>query len=218
LAAKLPIAPAALTTHLAAHSDGDVFWFISSGMDHGVMPAFAATLDETERWDIVMALKAHAAAVELEPLSADVTTNPAPFAPDFSFPAADGARETLKTLLAHDAVLLVLPDSSPSPLAAQLTDWRGVLAARDVTVLVATDDPELRSVYAFYDPQRPRKAATSLTAVAFLIDRDGYIRASWHPGDAPDWRDLTTLTGEIAAMGRLKLAPTAQNIHVHSPG
>lgn len=215
LAAELPIAPADLTTHLSAHTDGDLFWFISNGRGGGIMPAFAATLDEAQRWDVINVLKAHAASVETATLSADVMTDPAPLAPDFSFPDADGAPGTLKALLARDAVLLVLTDAPQSPLAAQMEGWRSVLATNGVAILVVADDPELRSVYAFYDPRHGRGAAASPSTVAFLIDRDGYIRASWHPGDTPDWGDLATLTQEITAMGRLKLVPVAQNAHVH---
>jgi len=214
LAAELPIAPADLTFHLSAHRDGDLFWFISNGMDGGIMPAFAASLDEAQRWDVIAALRAHADS-ELDTLSADVTTDSAPLAPDFSFPAADGAPGTLKALVARSAVLLLLADAPQSPLRARLEDWRSLLAASGITLLAMTDDPALRSVYAFYDPQRPRKAATSPMAVAFLIDRDGYIRAIWHPGDRPDWSDLETLNQEIAAMERLKLAPAVPNVHVH---
>jgi putative copper resistance protein D len=213
LAAELPIAPADLTFRLSAHGDGDLFWFISHGMDGGVMPAFAETLDEAQRWDVIAALRAHADS-ELDTLSADVTTDPAPLAPDFSFAAANGAPGTLRATLARDAVLLVLADGPESPLPARLEDWRSLLAASGVTLLIMTDDPELRSVYAFYDPRRTRRAATRM-AVAFLIDRDGYIRASWHPGDKPDWSDLETLNQEIGAMERLKLAPAGPNVHVH---
>lgn len=218
LAAELPIAPADLTTHLSAHRDGDLFWFISAGMDGGVMPPYAATLDETQRWDVIAALRAHAATVEFEPLSADVATEPAPLAPDFSFAAEDGAPGTLKALLARDAVLLVFASASGSPFAAQLQDRRSVLAENGVSLLVVTDDPDVRSVYAFYDPKHPRRGAEPVPVVAFLIDRDGYIRASWHPDDKPDWGDLATLTREITAMAQLKLAPPTQSGHVHSSG
>jgi putative copper export protein/mono/diheme cytochrome c family protein len=218
LAVKLPIAPADLTAHLTAHRDGDVFWFISHGLGGGVMPAFAATLDETQRWDVINALKAHADTDEAAMLRADVATNPAPLAPDFSFPAPDGAPGTLKTLLARDAVLLVLTDAPLSSFPAQVEDWRSVLAASGVAIIVVTDDPALRSVYALYDRTYAPGGANSPKLVAFLIDRDGYIRARWYPGGKPDWGDLATLTQEIIAMGRLKLAPAAQNIHVHSPG
>ncbi len=218
MAAELPIAPADLTTHLSVHTDGDLYWSISNGMDNGIMPAFGASLDATQRWDVIAALRAHAAAVETDALRAEVATNPAPLAPDFAFGAADGTPGTLKAVLAGNAVLLALAESAQSPLVLQLEESRSVLAANGVVLLAIADDREIRSVYALYDRQDGPEAAPTRLPVAFLIDRDGYIRARWHPGDTPDWRNVDTLTQEITAMGRLKLAPVIQNLHVHSPG
>src|SRR5579863_2677507 len=218
LAAGLSIAPADLTYHLSAHRDGDLFWFVSHGMDGGVMPAFSSTLDDTERWDVIAALKAHADS-ELDSLSADVTTDPAPVAPDFDFPAEDGAQGSLSALLAKSAVLLVLADNRepPSPID-QLEASRSALAANGVTMVVIGDDPDLRAVYRAYEPGRTRQTILPVRAVVFLIDRDGYLRAAWRPGDTPDWSNPETLAREVAAMGRLKLAPAAvPNVHVHQP-
>jgi putative copper resistance protein D len=215
LAAELPIAPADLTAHLFAHTEGDLFWFISNGMDDGVMPPFAATLDAAQRWDLINLLKARAASVGTGRLSAEVTADPAPLAPDFAFPASAGTPGTLNALLTQDAVLLVMTDEPQSPLIAHLQDWRSVLAENGVTILVLTNDRDVRSVYGFYDRSYAAGAVSDPRPVEFLIDRDGYIRARWRPGDTPDWQDLETLTREITAMSRMKLAPVASLAHVH---
>jgi len=164
---------------------------------------------------VIAALRAHAAAVELEPLSAEVGTDPAPLAPDFSFATDTGVPSTLRELLARGTVLLIFGDIASSPLAAQIERWRDALSTQGAAVLNLPHDPEIRSVYAFYDPGHPRRTESPPETVAFLIDRDGYIRASWHPGDKPDWRDQKTLTAQIAAMDRLKLAPVTAGGHVH---
>lgn len=210
LAKEQPIPPADLTAHLFAHTDGDLFWFISRGMENGAMPSFAATLDETQRWDLINFLKSRAGGVEDAAMSAEVTADPAPVAPDFSLAAVVGAATTLKSLLDQDAVLLAFDANPTSPRGAQLEEWRSVLAESGVYIVAIADDPELRSVYALYDT-----AGAPLTApVEFLIDHQGYIRARWHPGDVPDWQNLDALTREIAAMARLKFAPVVQ-VHVH---
>jgi mono/diheme cytochrome c family protein/peroxiredoxin len=215
LAAELPIAPADLTAHLSMHTDGDLFWFISNGMDDGVMPPFSAALDEAQRWDLINFLKARVAGLDGAAMNAEVTADPAPLAPDFAVPAAEGAPDTLTALLAQDAVLLVFDDTSPSPLIAQSEEWRSLLAENGVVVVAIANDPELRATYALYDLPAATGVLPPGTPIEFLIDRDGYIRARWHPGDSPDWRDIATLTREITAMRRLKLAPLAQSIHVH---
>lgn len=215
LAAELPIAPADLTAHLFMHTDGDLFWFISNGMDNGVMPAFSATLSATQRWDLINLLKARAASVVAATLSADVTADPAPLAPDFPFPAQAGAPGTLSALLAQDAVLLVMTDEPQPPFVERLQDWRSVLAENGVTILVLSNDRDVRSVYALYDRSLSAGAVSDPRPVEFLVDRNGYIRARWRPGDTPDWQDLDTLTREIAAMNRLRLAPVAPLSHVH---
>ncbi len=211
LAATLPVAPADLTAHLFAHREGDLLWFISKGMENGVMPAFERTIDETARWDVINFLSARAAGDAAVALGAAVTTASAPLAPDFALPVARERSTTLKALLRRGAVLLAFDTTPTSALSALFESWRSVLAENGVTILVITDQPELRVVYGLYDSG----TSSSSSSVAFLIDRDGYIRARWHPGDAPDWQNLETLTREIAAMSRLKLAPAATIIHLH---
>src|SRR5262249_21744869 len=63
-APSLPIHPADLTAeHFWAHSDGELFWYISHGFatpDGGVaMPGFAGTLSSEARWDLIDYLRAH---------------------------------------------------------------------------------------------------------------------------------------------------------------
>ena len=65
-AAGLPTRPADLTEpHLFAHSPGDLFWWVSHGMDEGVMPGFAGALDPNQRWNVINFIRARAAAVVL---------------------------------------------------------------------------------------------------------------------------------------------------------
>jgi len=108
-----------------------------------------------------------------------------------------------------------MTDDPQSPLITHLQDWRSVLAENGVSILVSTNDRDVRSVYALYDRSYAAGAVSDPRPVEFLVDRDGYIRAGWRPGDTPDWQDLETLTREITAMNRLKLAPAASFAHVH---
>jgi mono/diheme cytochrome c family protein len=48
--------PSLLSGHLNQHTDGDIFFWISTGLPGG-MPAWAATLSETDRWNLVNYLR-----------------------------------------------------------------------------------------------------------------------------------------------------------------
>lgn len=64
LASALPVAPADLTAHLFMHTEGDLYSFVKDGLDGGVMPGFAARLDDGDRWRLVAFLEAQAAAAQ----------------------------------------------------------------------------------------------------------------------------------------------------------
>lgn len=210
-AASLAVAPADLTTHLFVHTEGDLFWFISNGMDDGAMPSFANSLDETQIWALINFLKARASGIEAGTIGATVTGDPAPLAPDFEFVEADGTVTTLKSLLTREAALLVLDETPQSQRRTQLENWRNVLAESGIALIIISKDSDLRSAYALFD----RRDKADSPSIEFLIDRGGNIRALWHQDDTPDWRDLAVLTRQIDMMARLTLAPRRQATHRH---
>ena len=218
--AELPIVPADLTAQLGVRSEGDLYSFITEGLDGGVMPSFAG-LGATERWDIVVFLEAQQqASAASSTLIADVTMSPAPRAPDFTLPAPQGDAATLAALLARGGVLLVfatLPQSQSR--LDQLQQWSDALHQADIAVVAMTDAPSVRDAYALYE-RRPQIAELPPAPhIEFLIDRTGAIRARWRPGDTPDWRALDVLEREIAAMRSLEAppasAPATPSGHVH---
>jgi mono/diheme cytochrome c family protein len=48
--------PSLVSGHLNAHTDGDIFYWITNGLSGG-MPAWVSTLSEQERWDLVNYLR-----------------------------------------------------------------------------------------------------------------------------------------------------------------
>ena len=216
MVADLPIVPLDFASPaVAAKPEGDLYDAIANGMPGAMMPRFAA-LSGPQRWDLVTYLTAQQqAAAASSTLIAEATASPAPIAPDFALPTPQGDAGTLKDLLAQGDVLLVF-DGAP-PLAArldQLGQWRDALRQAGVAVVTIADTPDIRSVYALYE-RRPQLETPPAPHVEFLIDRDGYIRARWHPGDTLDWTQLPVLEREIAAMQGQKLAPVAVTGHVH---
>jgi putative copper export protein/mono/diheme cytochrome c family protein len=217
LGAELPIVPADLTAHLATHTEGDLYSFVTDGMDGGVMPSFAA-LDSTQRWDLVVFLDAQQqAAAASSTLLAEVTGSPAPRAPDFALPSAEGDAGSLQALAAQGGALLVFASLPQSQARLdQLRQWSDALRQAGIAVVTMTDAPAIRDAYALYERRPQLEDEAPAAHLEFLIDRDGYIRARWRPGDTPDWTQLPALQREIAAMTHLELAPdVAPTAHVH---
>jgi putative copper export protein/mono/diheme cytochrome c family protein len=215
LATELPIVPPDLASpDIVTRPEGDLFWSLTMGA--GEMPSFAA-LAVKQRWDLVVYLLAQREVrASRSTLIAEVTASPAPRAPDFVLQTAEQGAATLADLRKQGGVLLIfatLPDSQAR--LDQLTAWRESLRQAGVAVVTIVDAPQIRGVYALYErPPRVEEAAP-VTHVEFLVDRNGYIRARWRPGDTPDWTQSPVLQREIATMTRIKLAPVAPSAHVH---
>ena len=60
--------------HLFAHSQGDLFWWVSHGMDEGVMPGFADVLNRNQRWDVIDFIGARAAGALAGEMGPEVAT------------------------------------------------------------------------------------------------------------------------------------------------
>ena len=55
-AGTTPIAPPSLVDHAAAHSDGDLFYWIKNGLPGG-MPPWGSQLTDSQMWDVVNYLR-----------------------------------------------------------------------------------------------------------------------------------------------------------------
>jgi mono/diheme cytochrome c family protein len=56
LSGTTSVTPPSLRAHLAEHTDGDLFYWISEGLPGG-MPAWKAELSETDRWNLINYLR-----------------------------------------------------------------------------------------------------------------------------------------------------------------
>ncbi len=236
LAKSTPVAPADLTAeHIFGHSDGDLFWWITEGIPGSGMPGLDGAVDERQVWDLVNFIHARAAGVQASDMSAQVTGFPAPLAPDFAWDTAQGVSETLRNAAAQGPVLLVF-FSEPGSAARLRTlgGWAADLAHDGLRIvaiaaadpgrserppdgsadaLVAATEAAVPAAYALFEGRGPNAAPARHTE--FLIDREGYLRARWHPGDRPDWDDLAELRRQLARLSTLPLAPPAYASHVH---
>ena len=201
-AVSLPLRPADLTApHLLAHSDGDLYWFITHGINapSGVaaMPAFGAALSSGARWALVDFLRAHNTGFAMR--NVERWKDPVPL-PQFDAICADGSaieRDDLRgravriaavdqahppPALVSDVLTVVLPRERGTKLPAQ-----GCVAAESVTwlafaILLGT-------------------SADTLAGTQVLADPNLALRVVWRPGASPPWSDATlaTLVRDIIA-------------------
>jgi putative copper export protein/mono/diheme cytochrome c family protein len=196
-AARLRIKPADLTQpHLQEHTDGELFWFLSHGVDDPegglAMPGFVATLPTDDRWALIDYVRAHNAGVAIQQDAAFETPVRAPNMPIDCNGAATMADlrgravlvtlgEPLKTAVPRgDAVTLVVPpdEAKPAPgscIAADPAAWNAYAVLADLP-------------------------ADEAAGAAFLIDPNGWMRAVQRPGATDAWHSRDDLLAAIRAV------------------
>ena len=210
----LTVPPADLTAaHLWDHSDGELFWWLSHGIDAPeggqAMPGFADRLTEDERWALIDAVRANNAGMSL---GANDRSWPRPTpAPRFTPDCPDGASLDLADLRGMAARIVIAGGRQPpalSPVPALVTI---VVGAEPATGACADSDPATLAAYALVAGVAPDAAA----GTQFLVDTGGWLRALWRPGDPPGWTDPAALVSEVARICSEPLATPAGAQHAH---
>jgi mono/diheme cytochrome c family protein len=226
-AAALTVRPADLTApHLFAHTPGDLFWWVSNGRDHGVMPGFSGIMSPADRWDVINFVRARAAGVLSREVGPQVSTAATAAIPDFFF-ESDGRQQTLGTVLENGPALLAL--FSRSPPAARL----GLLAAtqkqitsglRILAVDLAPGATPLET-----EPPAPLVGVSADVAAALalfhasddggetdlLIDRAGDLRARWTFSGPDALPEPVALAAAAARVAQFPAAPISHAGHAH---
>jgi hypothetical protein len=97
--------------HVYSHTDGDLFWWISHGIDD-VMPGFAADIDDDGRWSLIDFVHANADGAHLR----GAKTNVGFPVPDFSADCPDGTTVSLADLRGSIVHLVVAGPNSAQRL------------------------------------------------------------------------------------------------------
>ena len=215
--------------HVALHTAGDIFWWITRGKPP--MPAFGETLGADARWNVVNYVRALSAADAARLLGPTVQPDKAWLvAPDFNFAVGPTPPRALKDYRGRKIVLLVLYTLPASrPRLVQLAENQGLLGTLDVEIIaVPTDaapdairrlgaDPPLffpvvtdgaREIVDTYRMFSPAPHAE------FLIDRQGYLRAIAAASDDAT-RDPNLLVAEVQQLNTEKTPPPPPAEHVH---
>jgi putative copper resistance protein D len=225
-AAALPIRPADLTApHLFAHSEGDLFWWVSRGKG-GVMPGFASVLSPAQRWDVINFVRARAAGVMARTVGPDVSPASAPAMPDFAFETA-GRQQTLDGLLQNGPVLVALFSRTPADRRlALLAGAEQRVGAAGLRILAISLTPVISSDNELPPPLVAVAPDVRATLVMFsepddggetdlLLDRAGSIRARWTAAGGAGLPDTATLVAAAAAAARFSAAAENHAGHAH---
>ncbi len=237
----LPKKPANLTAkHTADHTAGDLFWWLTHGIRGSPMPGFGDRLSPEERWDLINFLRALAAAEPARALGPLVDPTPWLVAPDFTFGIGVGPGETLKEhrgwAMVH-LVLFTLPGSLPRleeldqawsrigfagarVLAVPTRDAAQIyrrLGARALNFPIVIDgSQEIVEAYTLFRRTLASEGVPPIPPhMEFLIDRQGYIRARWIPGDGRGWAEIPRLLSEIQRLDKEAPRAPAPEEHVH---
>jgi len=233
--------PADLTAkHTADHTAGDLFWWLSHGIKGSPMPGFQDRLSEEGRWDLINFLRALSAAEAARTIGPLVEPTPWLVAPDFTFGIGVGPGETLKDhrgwAIVH-LVLFTLPGSLPRIeqldaawgkiglagariLAVPMRDAAQIyrkLGARAMNLPVVVDgSQEIVETYTLFRRTLATEGVGPIPShLEFLIDRQGYVRARWIPGERPSWADIPRLLKEVERLDKEAPRAPAPDEHVH---
>ncbi len=213
-AKALPVPPANLTEpHLWEHSDGELFWWVTHGMDNpegGLsMPGFATALSEDDRWAVIDFIRANNAGIALRETGAW----PVPVAaPGLPLVCADGAETDMRALRGRVVQVLAgpapLPDHAdgiapvsvhlaPSPNTDHVAD--GCLAAT----------PDAWPAYAILTGATVSALAGSIV----LVDASGWLRAVLRTDDETD--AASVVSTQLSEIARHPIAAPTGGSHVH---
>jgi putative copper resistance protein D len=233
-AAALAVRPPNLTEHLSHHREGDLFWWLQHGIAGTPMPGFGDRIGDDRLWDLINFLRAQADAARAKEMDSGVGEWRPIAAPDFDFQIGARPQESLRESLSQGLVLLVFcaPPAADGRLRALQTAQAelrraGVrvlamevgrapapVGARAEDPTIADPDPRVAAAYALFSGTASREPG-AVDDIEFLIDREGYLRARWSPGDQPDWSRLPELLQQVETLNREPPHARASEAHVH---
>jgi putative copper resistance protein D len=226
-AAALSVRPPNLTEHMSHHKDGDLLWWLQHGIAGTPMPGFGGRIGDDGLWDVLNFLRTLADAEVAREMDSGVGEWHAIAAPEFDFQIGERPQQSLRGYRGHEVLLVFCARPQDDERLRTLAAAEGKLRRAGVRVvalpatgavrrlgepaasLLADPEPAVVAAYALFS-QRP-----SPDHVEFLIDRDGFLRARWTPGDEPDWSRMPELLAQVEALRREGPHQDAHAGHAH---
>jgi copper resistance protein D len=228
-AASLPVRPPDLSEHWYHHREGDLLWWLQHGIAGTAMPGFGARIGDDRLWDLLNFLRAQTDADYAKEIDSGVGEWRPIAAPDFEFQIGERPQESLQGVRGQGVALLVfyahpeadgrlralesaqaeLRRAGVRVLAMQVKGAPVPAGAHAAGGSMITDpDSQVAAAYALF---RGTSAPGIADEVEFLVDREGYLRARWTPGETPDWSRISELLAQVAILNR-------ESPHTHSGG
>lgn len=199
----LPVPPADLTAaHLWMHSDGDLFWWLTHGIDAPegglAMPGFASALSPDDRWDMIDYIRANNAGLAFHATG----QWPQPLqAPEFQAVCKDGRTVGLADLRGG-FVRLVFGQGMAAPGVTTIVAGPARHPAPGLCVVSGDTVARAYAIVAGLSP-------AGMDGTEFLIDASGWLRAMQPPGAAPGWSDPAVLMAALRDLAAHPLADRA---------
>ena len=207
----LPVPPADLTAaHLWMHSDGELFWWLSHGIEAPeggmAMPGFDHTLTPEQRWDLIDYVRAHNAGLVVQ--AAGIWSPPLQ-APGFEARCAGDQIRSLADFRGGFVRLVIgtmpgVPDPAVTTILATADP-----AAQPGPGLCIADDAALPTAYGIVSGLAPQ----DLAGTQILIDGQGWLRAVQPGRTGSGWNDTQRLTATIRQLQANPIARNAENDH-----
>lgn len=217
-AKSLLVQPLDLTAeHLWAHTDGDLYWYVSHGFvspnGSTEMPGFGNALPSDEIWELIDYLHAHNAGHSMRltgrwshPLQVPQFDAVCPSERTLSFDDLRGRFLRIEADLGGER------EDVPSQVDATTVFLVRNRAGRPANGACVAAEPEAWSAFAIILGQTP----DTLAGWQILVDKGSWLRAAWHPGDPGDWNDPQVLEGIIRDISAHPLTITPPSGHVHA--
>ena len=179
----LPMPPADLTAgHLWAHGDGELFWWLSHGIEAAegglAMPGFSGTLSDDERWDLIDYIRAHNAGLVL---SSTGSWSPPAQAPDLPVTCPDQNIAALANLRGRIVRVIFATGAEVAPRIRPSSEVATVLVTGGATSASAevctSSDPDAWRAYGIVSATE----ASDMAGTQFLVDGGGFLRLIQRP-------------------------------------
>jgi putative copper export protein/mono/diheme cytochrome c family protein len=216
-AAALRIKPADLTAaHLLEHSDGELFWWLSHGIDDPdgglAMPGFADQLSEDQRWALIDFIRANNAGFALR--TEGHWRQPSQ-APDFPITCSGSPVASVADL--RGRMLEVIADAGGTPLAEPSPDTDATpittlhLSERGGAADCSAETPDAWQAYAILAGVAPQALAKS----RFLVDPAGWLRVARIGPQGHDWDRPQVLDREVQSILANPILQSSGGAHAH---
>ena len=206
---------------------GDLYWFIAQGVPGTAMPGFAPQFGDEDIWALIQFLRAQSEAKAALALTDRVEPWRPIVAPDFTFEVAGAPQQSLRQQRGRPPspallVLYTLPGSRQRLDALASDEY--TLAQAGLRVIALPFDPmsapthpengpagksmlavarsDVAATYAMFARRGTAARSDAPHHVEFLIDRQGYIRATWRGAPDAATKQTADILGQVEVLNR----------------